>query len=363
MGKATRSVQPDPSIGAPPGMLTAAGDGKPPRVRVIAYTSDKFVEQEVTALETLPQFLDENDVTWINVDGLGDLRTIERIGELLGLHKLALEDIVGGEHRAKAEEYKEHLFVIVRMIEPAPKLEMEQLSLFLGQKFVITFQEREGDCLEPVRARLRNPSGRMRENGASYLAYAIIDAVIDGYLPVLEDLGERIELLEDKILAQPKADIVSEIHEVKRALLSIRRAAWPLRDVINSLLREQGSFISDYTRVYLRDCSDHAIQVIDLVENYREICSDLMNAYLSSISNRLNEVMKVLTIIATIFMPLSFLASLYGMNYNTQKSPLNMPELNWYFGYPFVLLLMLGTTCTMLMYFHSRGWIGRGSSR
>src|SRR5262245_7632857 len=236
----------------------------------------------------------------------------------------------------------------------------EQLSLFLGPDFVITFQERPGDCLEPVRERIRKQETRVREADAGYLAYAILDAVTDHYFPILEAYGERLEALEDRIVARPDRAVVAEIHDMKRELLYIRRAVWPQREALNTLVRDEIPHITAETRLYLRDCYDHSVRIIDLVETYREVCSDLMDLYLSSISNRMNEIMKVLTIISTLFIPLTFVVGIYGMNFDPQSSPLNMPELKWYFGYPMCLALMIAIAIAQLFYFRHKGWIGQG---
>jgi magnesium transporter len=228
----------------------------------------------------------------------------------------------------------------------------------LGENFVLTFQEGGGDCFDPVRKRLRRKRGRIRDVGADYLAYALLDAVIDGFYPVLEDCGERLGVLEDEIIGAPSGAAVTDVHDLKHDLLTLRRAIWPQREMINTLLRDESELVSAATRIYLRDCYDHAVQLMDIVETYREIASALVDVYLSSVSARLNEIMKVLTIIATIFIPLSFIASVYGMNFDRNASPLNMPELGWRYGYVFSLALMLAIALGLLYYFRRRGWLG-----
>jgi magnesium transporter len=235
-------------------------------------------------------------------------------------------------------------------------LATEQLSLFLGQGFVVTFQERVGDCFDPVRARLRK-GGPIRTRGPDYLTYALIDALVDSWFPVLEQHGERLEDLEDEILVHPARRTIARIHELRRDLMALRRAVWPLRDALGALCRDPTPLIAGETRTYLRDCYDHAVQIIDLLESGRELSADLTDAYLSNINNRMNEIMKVLAVIATIFLPLSFIASVYGMNFHTDKSPWNMPELAWRFGYPFALGLMVLTVIGMLFFFWRRGWL------
>jgi len=293
------------------------------------------------------------------VVGLADVATVDQVGAAFGLHRLALEDVLNVHQRPKVEEFEQHLFVVARMLDDERRAESEQLALFLGEGFLLTFQERPGDCFEPVRARLRLGKGRIREAGADYLAYALIDAVIDRYFPALESYGEEIEELEEQVIAGPEPGQVSRLHVLKRELLGLRRAVWPTRDMVSALIREDTPFIGEATRVYLRDCYDHAVQLMDLVETYREIVSGLLDVYLSSMSARLNEVMKMLTIIATIFIPLSFVASLYGMNFDPTASPWNMPELGAYFGYPIAIGVMVAIAVALLAYFRWKGWLGR----
>src|SRR5262249_33189645 len=258
------------------------------------------------------------------------------------------------------DTFGDRTFIVTHMVELADHFASEQLSLFLGPNFVITFQERPGwDCLDPVRERIRK-SQRIREAGPGYLSYAILDATIDHYFPVLEAYGERLETLEDQIVTPPNRQAVGEIHDVKRELLYLRRAIWPQREALNTLVRDAIPHISAETRLYLRDCYDHSVRIIDLLETYREVCSDLMDLYLSSISNRMNEIMKVLTIISTLFIPLTFVVGIYGMNFDPQSSPLNMPELKWYYGYPACLMVMIAIAIAQLFYFRHKGWIGQG---
>jgi len=297
-------------------------------------------------------------MTWVNVDGLGDTATLQKIAEIFGVHKLAMEDVVHVHQRAKVEEYEERLFIVIRMPELTDDgVRTEQLSVFLGPDFVLTFQEKEGDCLDPVRERIRKSKGRIRHAGSDYLTYTILDAVVDSWFPILEDYGETLQDLENEVLGNPASEIVGEIHLVKRDLLEIRRIIWPMRETVNVLFKDEG-LIQKETHLYLRDCYDHVIQIIDIVESYRDMASGLMELYLSSVSNNMNQVMKVLTIIATIFIPLTFIAGIYGMNFNPEASVLNMPELNWKYGYAAVWLLMLGIGGAMVFFFRRRGWLG-----
>lgn len=351
-GRFRRRVPP----GAPPGTLVADPSASKPILRLIAYSANELHEVVLADARAIADFLGTWPVVWLNVDGLGDAGVIAAIGEQFGLHRLALEDVLNTHQRAKVEAYADHLYVVCREIEAGNMVQTDQISLFVGANFVITFQERHGDCLGHVRERIRTAE-RFRAMGPDYLAYAIIDGVIDCYFPALEVLGERLESLEELVVLSPADGMVHQIHGLKRELLQVRRAVWPLRDAINSLLRDTNPLIRDETRLYLRDSHDHIIQLIDMLETYRELGSDLMDIYLSSLSNRLNSVMKVLTIIATIFMPLSFLASLYGMNFD-RSHPTNMPELGWRYGYVALLAVMGVTTLGMLYFFKRRGWIG-----
>lgn len=348
--------------GTAPGTLTIDPASPRPEIRVVAYGPDGFKEGAIARPAELKEYLARWPVTWVNVDGLGDAATIRELGEIFNLHPLALEDVVNVHQRAKVEQYGDQTFIVAHMATVNDHLETEQISLFLGSKFVLTFQERPGwDCLEPVRDRIRKHLTHLRSAGPGYLAYALLDAIVDQYFPVLEAYGERLETLEDLVVERPDRAAVAEVHEMKRELLHVRRLIWPQREALNSLVRDRTPHIDDETRLYLRDCYDHAVRIIDLVETHREVCSDLMDLYLSSVSNRMNEVMKVLTVISTLFIPLTFIVGVYGMNFNTQISPWNMPELNWPFGYPLVLALMAIISVGQLIFFRRKGWIGQRS--
>jgi magnesium transporter len=352
--------------GAAPGTLTVAPEAMHPQIQMIDYGADSFAETTSVTLAGLAAAAP--GVRWINVDGLGDIPTLQHIGKACGLHPLALEDIVNLHQRPKVEAYDDHLFIVLRMPSALPeaadtapsRLETEQVTMVLSRERVVTFQERPGDSFDPVRHRLRSHGGQIRRRGPDYLAYALIDAAIDAFFPVLEAYGEQVEQLEDDVVAQPGNRQIARIHELKRNLLTARRALWPLRDMVNALLREDSPLIDKQTLIYLRDCHDHAIQLIDMIETYREICSGLVDIHLSSVSNRMNEVMKVLTIIATIFIPLTFIVGIYGMNFDPAAGPLSMPELGWRYGYPAVLILMAIIAIGLMLWFRSKGWIGRG---
>jgi magnesium transporter len=351
--------------GAPPGVVLPDPSHPKPVIHVIAYGASGVVEREVATADEAYALVGQHALVWINVEGLGEAVTIERFGELFGLHRLALEDTVNVHQRAKVDDYGDVLFVVLRMIYCGDVTDRrcgtEQLSLFLGPNWLLTFQEgHPGDSFDRVRSRIREGSGRMRQLGSDYLAYALIDATIDNYYPVLEVYAERLDGLEDRVLDRTDRAVIDQLHEVKSDLLILRRAIWPLREALAQLARDETPRISDNTRLYLRDCYDHVVQVVDLVETYRELSADLRELYMSSLSNRINETMRVLTIISTLFIPLTFIAGIYGMNFDYSVSPLNMPELHWVYGYPAALAAMALTALAMLIYFYRQGWIFRG---
>jgi magnesium transporter len=325
----------------------------------MAYGPDGVVEEAIEDLGRVRQIVGAHPVTWINVDGLGAADPVRQLGEMFGLHRLALEDVMNVSQRAKVETYGDTVFLVARMVSLGERLQTEQISMFLGGNFVLTFQEKHGDCFDPVRERIRKGGGRIRSRGPDYLVYALLDAVIDHYFPVLEEYGERLETLEGRILTDPDEHIPGKVLAAKRDLLALRRAIWPHREAVNSLLREPVTLVTDSTRTYLRDCYDHAVQIIDMLESHREHASSLMDLHLAGVSNRMNDVMKVLTIIATVFIPLSFIAGLYGMNFDPDASAWNMPELGWRYGYPAALALMAAMAGGMFWYFRRKGWLGR----
>lgn len=357
-----RSMKPP---GAAPGTLTHDPEAPKPVIHVFGYGPEKCHEQRIDNVRSLREMIGKWPVLWVNVEGLGDAKVVSEIGEIFNLHPLALEDVLNVHQRPKVEEYPDNLFIVLRMASlHGGVLETEQIGMFQGKNFIITFQEhgpvgeKAGDPFGPIRDRIRKGVGRVREGTADYFAYCLIDAIIDHYFPILEEFGEKLESLEDEVLLSPTRETVARMHMIKRDLLTLRRAMWPMRDTLNSLLRGTTPLVSASTQLYLRDCYDHTVRIIDLIEMYRELGADLMDVYLSSISNRMNEIMKVLTVIATIFIPLTFITGLYGMNFNTEKSPWNMPELNWRFGYPAVLLVMVTIAAGLLYAFRRRGWLG-----
>lgn len=349
-----------PPVGAAPGTMQIHDTAMAPRMSAIHYGPDHFESFAVMDLVQLNRFRESSGVLWLNVDGLGDASLIQEIGHLFHLHQLALSDVVHIDQRAKVERYNDHLFIVLRMLHGGEHLKHEQLSLFVGKNFVLTFQEREGDCFGLVRERIKKEGGRIRKMQSDYLAYALIDAVVDSYFHPLEEFGDQLDALEESVIHQPSMPLVHQLHVLKRELLVARRAVWPLREAINNLLRpDEDSLISDEVKLYLRDCYDHTIQVMDIIETFRELAASQMELYVSSVSQRTNEVMKVLTMFASIFIPLTFIVGIYGMNFDPEYSPWNMPEIRWYFGYPAVLLLMTGVTSLILWSFWRRGWFHR----
>lgn len=343
-----------------PGTLIEPEGAQPPVINVIAFDTERVVERTAVSVDDAVALAAEFPVLWIDVAGLGDAELIRRLGESFDLHPLALEDVLNTHHRPKVEEYDNNAFVVTRMASiERDRLVMEQVSLFLGEHFVISFQENTGDCLEPVRARIRRPGRRNRFINTDYLAYALIDAIVDGYFPVLEHFDGRLNHLEDAIIEHSEGSVVADTHELKRDFQHLRHGIWPLRESLRRLA-DHSPQVRDDTRPFLRDCQDHVIQIVDILETFTERAAALTELYLSSLSFRMNETMKVLTIIATVFIPLSFVAGVYGMNFDRAASPLNMPELGWYFGYPFALALMATMALALIVYFVRRGWITFG---
>ncbi|HUW58830.1 MAG TPA: magnesium/cobalt transporter CorA [Planctomycetota bacterium] len=339
--------------GTPPSTLIAPDEAHVPEsFHVFRYTADAVEETELDDVAKLADLRKREGVTWVNFDGLGNLEMVRALGALLDLHPLALEDVLHTRQRPKADDYESNIFVVLRMLHFENGVETEQVSMFLGSDYVVTFQEHPGDCLDPIRERLRKGTGQLRRQGADFLMYAIIDTIIDNYFPFLEQVGEVVEELEDEVVENPTRQTLGRVHEIKRGLLDVRRSIWPLRDAVNTLIRDESALLGKTARTYLRDCYDHTIHVLDVVETYRELAGGLMDVYLSSVSNKMNEVMKVLTIIATIFIPLTFIAGVYGMNFE------KMPELRSAWGYPVVWIVMVVVAVIMLVNFRRKGWLG-----
>lgn len=344
--------RPQPAPGSEPGVLVSEPGATPPAVQVIAYGPLEFTESPVRDLDLLRQMRGKWPVVWVNVDGVAHAQTLSAIGEIFGLHRLALEDLGDVQQRSKVEQYDDHLFFITRMARLVPGLDLEQMAVFLGPDFVITFQERPGDPLEPLRQRIRTGRGRIRQAGADYLAYSVVDTIVDHYFPVAEAYADRLDALEEEIVQRPSRDTMTRLHGAKRELMSLRRAVWPMRDALNALVREPGAFVSRDTVVYFRDTADHAFQVLDLVETYRDLGSSLTDLYLSTVSNRMNEIMKVLTVFAAIFIPLGFITGIYGMD-------VEHPRRAWWWSLPFILSLMGTAALGLLWWFGRKGWLGR----
>ena len=349
------------TIGQPPGTLIHIGEKKTERARIsiIDYDEMRFEEREAKSVEECFTFRDTPTVTWINIDGIHQIEIIEKIGKHFNLHPLVLEDILNTGQRPKIEDFGEYLYIVLKMLyydDKKGEVKAEQVSLILGSNFVISFQEVEGDVFDPLRERMKESKGRIRKMDADYLAYALLDSVVDNYFVILERLGEKIEEMEKELVSNPTPRILQVIHRLKGEMIFLRKSVWPLREVVNGLERGESSLIKKSTLIYLRDVYDHTIQVMDTVETFRDLVSGMLDTYLSSVSNRMNEVMKVLTIIATIFIPLTFIAGIYGMNFNPESSPWNMPELNWGFGYLTAIGLMILVALSMVFYFKNKKW-------
>ncbi len=350
------------SVGLPPGSLIHIGTktSSPIQIHVIDYTKDHFEEKSVQNITECFPFRDTESITWITIDGIHDAGLIDSIGKHFGVHPIVLEDIMNTSQRPKMEIFDTYIYLVFKMLyrnESNHDIQAEQVSIILGKNFVISFQEDPGDIFDPIRQRIRTGKGRIRTMGADYLAYSLFDAVVDNYFIILEDIGEAIELVEDQILGNSEPETVRAIQTLKSDMIFLRKSIWPLREVVNCLMRGDSKLISKATGIYLRDVYDHTFQVIDTIETYRDMISGLFDIYMSSVSNKLNEVMKILTIFTTIFIPLTFVAGVYGMNFNSDASPLNMPELRWYFGYPMILTIMLLITLVMIWYFKRKKWI------
>lgn len=356
MSRYTRRTRSKKKPGAAPGTLVFTGESRAGEVglRLIDYRDGELEERYPATVEECLPFKSRPTVTWLNLDGLHDVAVIGRIGEEFGLHPLVVEDLLHAGQRPKLEEFDAYLFLVLRALtwdEERNEVAEEQLGLILGENFVLSFQERPGDVFDPVRERIRGGKGRLRQRGPDYLAYALMDAIVDHYFIVLERLGERIDDLEQDLIDEPGPPTLHKIYRLKRELLFLRKSVWPLREVLATLQRNESGLVSDETKVFVRDVYDHTIQVIDTAETFRDMAAGMLDTYLSSISNRMNEVMKVLTIIATIFIPITFVAGLYGMNFE------RMPELDWPWAYPAVLVLMLLMGGGMLVYFRRKGWL------
>jgi len=342
--------------GLSPGSLIHIGEKKTDEIKIalINYDQEQLLEKEVSTIDEVFPYRDSPPVSWINVDGLHEVKVVEKMGAHFGIHPLVLEDVVNTGQRTKAEEFENYIYIVLKMLifdKTVDHITAEQVSLILGPHFLISFQEKEGDVFDQVRERIRKARGRIRKLGCDYLAYALMDAIVDHYFVILEKLGDKIEALEEQLLDKPAPQILSEIHHLKREIIFFRKQVWPLREVISSLIKEPSELIQETTDIFLRDVYDHTIQVIDTIESFRDVLSGLSDLYLSTISNRMNEVMKVLTIMATIFIPLTFIAGIYGMNFEF------MPELKWHWAYPGLWLVLILIFVSMLAWFKKKEWL------
>ena len=341
-------------VGLPPGTLVHVGEKRAEKTTITVFGYDEAAFREVEEVSECAQFKATPTITWLNVNGLHEVDTIAEIGECFGLHPVTLEHILNTRQRPKAEDYKTYICVMLKMLTwnaEKDALESEQVSIVLGENYVITFQEKEGDVLDLIRQRIQQNKGRIRKMGADYLGYAIIDAIVDHYFLVLEKLGEKIETLEEELMGEPNVESLRRIHRLKRENIFLRKAVWPLRDIISYLQRSESSLFADTTLPYLADLYDHTVQIMDSVETFRDVITGMLDIYLSNVSNRMNEIMKVLTIIATIFIPITFVAGIYGMNFEI------MPELRWRLGYPLVWGIMISIIIGMLAYFRRKRWL------
>ncbi|MDR9403480.1 MAG: magnesium/cobalt transporter CorA [Halothece sp. Uz-M2-17] len=343
--------------GSEPGTLWIEEDAAPSQLILIDYDAKHAVKRVNIDPLKCEHYLASESASWLDIQGLGSENILKQIGQIFKLHPLLLEDVVNVPQRPKVEDYNEQLIIIVHLVQPKPEEDgfySEQVSFVLGKRYLLTFQEEPNhDCFNPVRDRLKNDKGKIRTSGVDYLTYLLLDTIIDSFFPVLEDYGERIEELEDEVVFNPDRRTLEKIYKVRRELLALRRAIWPQQSVITTLMRSGSNLISSDVEIYFRDCYDHVIQLLDIVESYRELSSSLMDVYLSSMSNRMNEVMKVLTIISSIFIPLSFIAGVYGMNFQ------HMPELEWKWGYYICLGIMGAIALSLIIFFWRSGWLER----
>jgi len=343
--------------GSEPGTLWIEEDAAPSQLVLIDYDAKHAVRRVNIDPLKCEHYLASESASWLDIQGLGSENILKQIGQIFKLHPLLLEDVVNVPQRPKVEDYNEQLIIIIHLVQPKPEEDgfySEQVSFVLGKKYLLTFQEEPNhDCFNPVRDRLKNNKGKIRTSGVDYLTYLLLDTIIDSFFPVLEDYGERIEELENEVVFNPDHHTLEKIYKIRRELLALRRAIWPQQSVITTLMRSGSNLISSDVEIYFRDCYDHVIQLLDIVESYRELSSSLMDVYLSSMSNKMSEVMKVLTIISSIFIPLSFIAGVYGMNFEY------IPELTWKWGY-FVCLSVMGTVAlSLIIFFWRSGWLKR----
>jgi len=340
----------------PPGTPVFIGEQRAESVRltVMDYSETAFEESDVDTVEAFFPYRERKTVTWLNINGLHEVDVITKLGDYFDIHSLVQEDIANTSQRPKLEDYESHLYLVIRMLQydmSRKQVITEQVSLILGPNYVITFQEREGDVFDLIRDRIRHKKGRVRKMGADYLFYSLLDAVIDGYFSALEQIGEQVEFLESEVMKNPTPAVLSEIQNLRTHIIFLRKSVWPLREAVNALEKTESVLVKKGTKIFLRDVYDHTIQLIDTIETFRDVAASLFEMYLSMVSNRMNEVMKVLTVIATIFIPITFVAGIYGMNFE------HMPELKWPWAYPAVWSIIIGVVLGMLLFFKKRNWI------
>ncbi|MBN1621283.1 MAG: magnesium/cobalt transporter CorA [Endomicrobiales bacterium] len=342
--------------GLPPGTLIHIGEQKTQQVKmsVMEYNEGHFAEKDIIDINEALSYKKTSNVTWLNVIGLHDTAAISKIGDGYGIHSLVLEDIVNTAQRPKTEDFEEYIYLVLKMLtydENKQEIDVEQVSFILGRNFIISFQEKEGDVFDVIRDRIRKSKGRIRKMKTDYLIYALLDAIVDNYFIILEKTGDRIEDMDKALAENPTPKILQSIHKLKQDVLFLRKSIWPLREAVNSLVHSESGLINESINMFFRDVYDHTIQVIDTIETYRDMLSGMLDVYLSVVSNKMNEIMKVLTIIATIFIPLTFIAGIYGMNFEY------MPELKWKFGYFGIWIVIIVVTVAMILYFRKKKWL------
>ena len=354
MPKFTKKIS--KKAGLAPGTLVHIGEYKHEKVKItlIDYDATQLKEKELKEIEESFYLKDKTSVTWINIDGIHQVDVIEKIGNNFGIHSLVLEDILNTGQRPKAEDFDDYIYIVLKMLyndKEELKVKSEQISLILGKNFLVTFQEIEGDVFSPVRDRIHKGKGRIRKMGCDYLTYSLIDAIVDNYFIILETFGEKIESLEEELLENATPQTLQTIHDIKREMIFFRKQVWPIREIISGMLKWDSQLINESTDIYLKDIHDHTIQIIDTIESFRDVLSSMVDIYLSTVSNKMNEAMKVLTIIATIFIPITFVAGIYGMNFKY------MPELEWKWGYYAVWFIIAAVVISMICYFKRKSWL------
>ncbi len=359
------------SPGARPGSIEIPAGALPPHIRMTGYGANAITLFDDCTFEDVKEQRGKHEVLWIDIAGLGDAKLIEDFGNLFGIHRLALEDLCHIPQRSKVENFQDYLFLVTQLPRQLEKPKkdrdgtqgVEQISFFVGKGFVISWRERRGVCFNAVRDRLKVDGSVIRSSGSDYLLYALLDAIIDSYFPKIEKISERLDELDEQLEQGSETGVISQLHGARHDVRLLRRISWPMREVVDSLGSDHSWLVDEETELYLRDCRDHVAEIIETLEGCREACSDIRDYHATEISNRMNEIMKVLTIIATIFIPLSFIAGVYGMNFDPEVSKLNMPELKWHNGYPFALGLMAAVAAGQLFFFRWMGWLGKGKRK